>query len=199
MKRKIALSKNKKVKEEDMTIDKNSQEFIDQKEMEELEKNDHEPFDEYLEMIITFGYITLFASKFFTYLTLPLAAFPLASTISVVFLYLESRADIFKLEKLAKKPMAHKTSSIGSWQYVLEFIAFLSIFTNIILFTYASEQIDALIPSLKKYTHDSTYSVLAVFTIEHFLIVVAILLRTIFDTNPHWVKIFYERRNYHKH
>jgi hypothetical protein len=32
--------------------------------MEEVEKEDHEPFDDYLEMIITFGYITLFASKY---------------------------------------------------------------------------------------------------------------------------------------
>lgn len=128
MKQKLALAKNSKVKEEEQKIDKNTQEYIDHKEMEELEKNEHEPFDEYLEMIITFGYITLFAT-----------AFPLASTISIVFLYLESRADIYKLEKLSKRPLVHKTSTIGSWQYVLEFIAFLSIFTNIILFTYASE------------------------------------------------------------
>lgn len=156
--------------------------------MGELEKDEHEPFDEYLEMIITFGYITLFAT-----------AFPLASTISVVFLYLESRADIFKLERLARRPIVHKTYTIGSWQYVLEFIAFLSIFTNIILFTYASEQIDALIPSLKQYTHDSTYSVIAVFSIEHLLIAVAILLRVVFDREPSWVKIFFARRAHRKH
>lgn len=79
-------------------------------------------------MIITFGYITLFAS-----------AFPLASFISIIFIYFESRSDLFKLEKLMKRPVVKKMFDIGSWQYVLEFMAFISIFTNIILFTYASD------------------------------------------------------------
>lgn len=79
-------------------------------------------------MIITFGYITLFAS-----------AFPLASFISIIFIYFESRSDLFKLEKLMKRPIVKKMYDIGSWQYVLEFMAFISIFTNIILFTYASD------------------------------------------------------------
>jgi anoctamin-10 len=96
--------------------------------MEEVEKEDHESFDDFLEMIITFGYITMFAT-----------AFPLASTIAVIFIYFESRSDIYKLEKLSRRPVAHKTNNIGTWIYVLEFLAFLSIFTNIILFTYASD------------------------------------------------------------
>lgn len=75
----------------------------------------------------------------------------------------------------------------------------MSIFTNIILFTYASEQIDALIPSLKQYTHDSTYSVLAAFSIEHILIGVAVMLRVIFDREPNWVNIFFARRTLRKH
>ena len=112
---------------------------------------------------------------------------------------MESRADIYKLEKLTKRPHVHKTFTIGSWLYVLEFMAFLSIFTNIILFTFASEQIDALIPSLKKYTNDSTYSVLTVFSIEHILIAIAILLRVIFDREPGWVRIFFARRANRKH
>ena len=79
-------------------------------------------------MIITFGYVTLFA-----------AAFPLASFISMVFIYFESRSDLFKLEKLMKRPRVRKAYTIGSWIYVLEFMACMSIFTNIILFTYASD------------------------------------------------------------
>ena len=54
--------------------DKETQEYIIQKEMEELEKDPLESFDDYLEMIITFGYITMFASKI---ISLCFSCFPL--------------------------------------------------------------------------------------------------------------------------
>ena len=54
-----------------------SEEIIDE-EIEELEKEEVETFDDYLEMIMTFGYITLFAS-----------AFPLGTTITSIFIYLD--------------------------------------------------------------------------------------------------------------
>mmetsp|Transcript_47704 Transcript_47704/g.34955 ORF Transcript_47704/g.34955 Transcript_47704/m.34955 type:complete len:100 (-) Transcript_47704:282-581(-) len=98
------------------------------KEMEEMEKEEYEIFDDYLEMIITFGYITMFAS-----------AFPFASAISCLFIYFEARSDIFKLEKTLKRPHVVKTVSIGAWLFVLEAMAFMSIFTNIVLFAYASD------------------------------------------------------------
>jgi len=81
-----------------------SEETVERKEMLEVGKEDYHTFDDYLEMIMTFGYITLFAS-----------AFPLASTISAVFIYFESRSDLFKLERLLRRPLATKSNSIGSW------------------------------------------------------------------------------------
>ena len=70
-------------------------------------------------------------------------------------------------------------------------MGFLSIFTNIILFTFASDQIDHVLPFLKHYKNDSATSVLTIFGIEHFLIAFAILLRYIFDTEPKWVSLFF--------
>jgi anoctamin-10 len=168
-------------------VDKNSAKYIEEKEMEEIEKEEYETFDDYLEMIVTFGYITLFA-----------AAFPLASTIAVVFIYFESRSDIFKLEKIMKRPEVIKTNSIGSWVHVLELMAFLSVFTNIVLFAYASDQIDYLIPALQYYKNSSTTSVLTMFSIEHALIAFMILLRALFDKDPKWVKIFFARQSHKK-
>lgn len=117
--------------------DKKTQAYVVEKENEEVEQADYETFDDFFEMIITFGYIVLFAS-----------AFPLASFVSILFIYFESRSDLFKLEKLLKRPMVKKAYDIGSWLYVLEFMAFVCIFTNIVLFSYASDQIDHLIPFL---------------------------------------------------
>ncbi len=108
----------------------------------------------------------------------------------MIFIYFESRSDLFKLEKLMKRPRVRKAFNIGSWIYVLEFMAFTSIFTNIILFTYASDQIDHLIPFMKRYRDNSVQSVITVFTIEHFMLALVIILRVFLDKDPDWVKIF---------
>ena len=42
---------------------KKTQQYADEKESEELEKQHYETFDDYFEMIVTFGYLTLFAGK----------------------------------------------------------------------------------------------------------------------------------------
>ena len=144
-------------------------------------------------MIITFGYITLFACKYNLLSKFFLAAFPLASFISIIFIYFESRSDLFKLEKLMKRPVVKKNFDIGSWLYVLEFMAFISIFTNIILFTYASDQIDHLLPFLAHYRNDSVYSVLTIFGLEHLLLALVVILRILLDTELSWVNIFFAR------
>lgn len=95
--------------------------------MKELERDEVELFDDYLEMIMTFGYITLFA-----------AAFPLGATLTCVFIYIEVRSDIFKLEKCARRPISKKTHDIGTWMFALNTLTYISIFTNIMLTCFAS-------------------------------------------------------------
>ena len=112
----------------------------------------------------------------------------------MVFIYFEARSDLFKLEKLLKRPRVKKTYNIGSWIYVLEFMAITSIFTNIILFTYASDQIDHLLPVLKGHRDDSVQSVVTMFTIEHMMLALVIILRVLFDKDPKWVALFKSRR-----
>ena len=65
-------------------------EIIDE-EIEELDKEEVEQFDDYLEMIMTFGYITLFSS-----------AFPLGTTVTSIFVYLETKSDMFKFERTSR-------------------------------------------------------------------------------------------------
>jgi len=91
-----------------------------------------------------------------------------------------------------------RTCSIGSWEYVLEFMGFCSIFTNIILFTYASDQIEHIFPALKYYRDHEVYSVLTIFGIEHVLLLVVIVARFLLNKEPHWVKIFLERLRFKK-
>lgn len=193
------LMQNKKVKSEiiklqDKLLRKNStsqettksdQDAIIDEEMEEVEKDETEIFDDYLEFVMTYGYITLYA-----------AAFPIGSAITLFFIYLEVRSDIFKLEKNARRPVSKKVHTIGTWEYALMGISYVSIFTNISLAFLASDQVDYLMPWLAERKNFNKDSILAMFTIEHIMLLFVILFHLLKDTDPKWLRIFKERRQY---
>ena len=156
---------------------------IIEEELGELEKEEVETFDDYLEMIMTFGYITLFAS-----------AFPIGTTITSVFIYLETKSDMFKFERTARRPFAKKAHNIGTWEIALDILTIMSVFTNIVLCCYASDQIDYVLPWLKGLKEDSSTNILTIFGIEHIMLFIVALLRLILDGEPHWLTIFKERR-----
>jgi len=134
-------------------------------------------------MVMTFGYITLFAS-----------AFPFGATLTSLFIYLESKNDIFKLENTARRPFVRKTHSIGTWENALDWLTFGSIFTNIFLACYASDQIDYVLPWLKEYKNDSATAIYTVFSIEHVMIAFVLVIRFFFNNDPNWLSVFKKRR-----
>ena len=91
-----------------------------------------------------------------------------------------------------------KAYDIGSWLYVLEFMAFVCVFTNIVLFSYASDQIEHLIPFLSQYRQDSVYSIMTIFGLEHLMVAVVLVLRILLDTELPWVTTFFARMRYQK-
>lgn len=153
--------------------------------MKELEKDEVELFDDYLEMIMTFGYITLFAS-----------AFPLGSFITCVFLYIEVRSDAYKIETNMKRPFSRTCHDIGTWELALDLLTFGSIFTNIYLAFYASDQMDLVFPWLKALKEDSATSLITMFSIEHLLILIVLTARWFYDSNPKWVDVFFARKSH---
>lgn len=98
------------------------------KELQELSKDEHEQFDDFMEMVVTFGYITMFASVFTP-----------GAPIIFIFILIESRSDIFRIEETCRRPMPGKTYHIGSWAAMIQIFCFLSIFSNIIISCYASD------------------------------------------------------------
>jgi len=152
---------------------------IIEEELKELEKGEVELFDDYLEMIMTYGYITLFAS-----------AFPFGAFCTVCFLYIEIRSDIFKLEKLARRPMSKKTHTIGTWFFALQTLTYGSIFTNMMLCCFASDQIDSLIPWMKEYRDFSKQAILMVVLIEHVMMFFVIMFKFLYDREPKWLEVY---------
>ena len=72
--------------------DKDNQRLVILQELEELTKDELENFDDYMEMVVTFGYITMFAS-----------AFVFGTSCVFIFLLIESRSDLFKVENTTNK------------------------------------------------------------------------------------------------
>ena len=167
------------------TGEDDKQRLINLEELEELQKDEHEIFDDYLEMIVTFGYITMFAS-----------VFCLGATCIFIFILIESRSDIFRLEKTLKRPIPGKTYHIGSWAIIIEIFCFLGIFSNIIICCYTSNQIDAILPWMKDLKEDSITAVTTIFGLEHILLFVTMLIRIMLDKDPHWVTLYLARRAY---
>lgn len=83
-------------------------------------------FDDFLEITLQFGYVTLFVS-----------AFPLAPFLAVINNQLEIRVDSYKLCKLCRRPANFGAQDIGTWQYIFYIMGLISVLTNagVIFFT----------------------------------------------------------------
>jgi hypothetical protein len=97
----------------------------------------YESFDDYLEVILNFSYVMFFTS-----------AYPLAAIVVHLFLVLEFLSDHFKVNYLYQKPLSMKTKGIGPWTGAMDIICVISVFSNLILFAFASDKIAELFPSL---------------------------------------------------
>ncbi|XP_060770890.1 anoctamin-5 isoform X1 [Neoarius graeffei] len=111
-------------------------------------------FYEYLEMVIQFGFITLFV-----------ASFPLAPLLALINNILEVRVDAWKLTTQFRRPVASKAHSIGAWEEILNMIAVFSVVTNAFIVAFTSDMIPRLVylytrypgiePTMKGYINNS--------------------------------------------
>ncbi|XP_075993061.1 anoctamin-5 isoform X1 [Genypterus blacodes] len=91
-------------------------------------------FYEYLEMVIQFGFITLFV-----------ASFPLAPLLALINNVIEIRVDAWKLTTQFRRPVASKAHSIGAWEEILNGMAVLSVVTNAFIVAFTSDMIPRLV------------------------------------------------------
>ena len=85
-------------------------------------------FKEYLEMVIQYGFITIFVT-----------AFPLAPLFALFNNFLEIRLDAKKILELHRRPIAQKVRSIGVWFQIMETVGWISIITNALIIAITSE------------------------------------------------------------
>ena len=84
------------------------------------------PLDDYMEVVIGYGYIVLFG-----------AAFPFVTVIALVLSVLELKVDAWKLCNVTIRPFPSRSRSIGVWTKITQTMAIVGAGTNaaIIIFT----------------------------------------------------------------
>lgn len=161
---------------------------------QDLHLDEYESFDDYMEILIQFGYVTLFAS-----------AYPLASLLACAALWLEIRSDCYKLTYLCQKPAGERVSNIGMWKALLGFMVWFSCLTNCLLFGLTSNQMMHYMPAF--YIHDGegvTHMVqdkgwlviLVIFGLERVLIYFGLALHAAIPSLPEELVVRLRRRNY---
>jgi len=91
-------------------------------------------FHEYLEMVIQFGFVTLFV-----------AAFPLAPLCALLNNMVELRLDAGKLIHSIRRPFAERCEDIGVWEQILTIISYCAVVTNAFVIAIPSSFIPKLV------------------------------------------------------
>ncbi|XP_064079852.1 anoctamin-7-like isoform X2 [Macrobrachium nipponense] len=97
-------------------------------------------FQEYLEMVLQFGFITIFV-----------AAFPLAPLFALLNNWVEIRLDARKFVCETRRAVSERAQDIGIWFTILDFMAHLAVISNAFLIAFTSEFLPRL---LYKYEYD---------------------------------------------
>lgn len=90
-------------------------------------------FNEYLEMILQYGFVTLFV-----------AAFPLAPLFALLNNILEIRLDALKLLGSYRRPVAVRVRDIGIWYRIMDSLGKLAVLTNAVIIAFTSDLVPRL-------------------------------------------------------
>ncbi|KAG0037494.1 Anoctamin-7 [Podila clonocystis] len=149
-------------------------------------------FEEYRELVIQFGFCTLFVT-----------AFPIAPIFALLNNVLEIRVDAYKLLTQHRRPIAQAAQDIGSWGYILALITHISVLTNATLIAFQSNWMEAHVFKKMVLVQDSpNLSLLAVrllfiFFYEHLVFLLKIAIANLVTDMPQAVKLAVERENYY--
>jgi len=127
-------------------------------------------FDEYSEMIIQYGYFSIFA-----------AAFPLAPLMAVLNNIVEIRTDGFKLLTANPRPDYRGAQNIGTWYSILEVLGIVSVMTNVAQIGLSFE----VIYDLTGYNQFETLGIIVI--MEHVIIFLKYLIAFLVPDYPGWI------------
>ncbi|XP_056376198.1 anoctamin-10 isoform X1 [Hyla sarda] len=128
-------------------------------------------FDDYLELFLLFGYVSLFS-----------CVYPLAALLAVLNNVTELYSDALKMCRLFKRPFAEPSASIGVWMLAFETMGIVAVVTNCALLGMSS-QVNALFQDSKQDLF------LTVTAIEHALLALKFILAFVIPNKPIDIRI----------
>ncbi|XP_053740591.1 anoctamin-10 isoform X5 [Synchiropus splendidus] len=130
-------------------------------------------FAEYIELLVQFGYLSLFS-----------CVYPLTAVLLLINNLTEIRSDAYKICNLFRKPFSPPAANMGVWQVAFEVLSFVSVVSNCWLLI--------LSPPLQAACRDSGLSgaqvLLLAVGVEHLLIIVKGILAVLIPDEPGWMK-----------
>jgi len=146
-------------------------------------------FDDYNEMAIQFGYVTMFA-----------VAFPFASVCALINNIIEMRTDAIKILKGFQRPLPREAINIGNWLQILEILSYIAIITNSSIIVFTSHKLEMFLRS--NYSTDELEIVklkwgIAIL-IEHVCFLLKFILSLLIPDTPHWVRQAHARQVYER-
>lgn len=128
-------------------------------------------FDDYLELFLQFGYVSLFS-----------CVYPLAAAFAVLNNFTEINSDALKMCRVFKRPFSEPSSSIGVWQLAFEAMSVISVVTNCALIG-MSPQVNALLPESKMEL------ILIVVAVEHAILALKFILAFAIPDKPRDIQV----------
>ncbi|CAI9716845.1 Hypothetical predicted protein [Octopus vulgaris] len=141
-----------------------------QAEVESTMSEYEDTFEDYLEMFIQFGYVTLFSS-----------AFPLAALCALLNNVIEIRSDAFKLCMTCRRPFGQQVENIGTWADALMLMGILAVIVNCALIGVFGHM-TRIVPGL-----DSTSYLFLIIVLEHIILGVKMWIAYAIPDIPQWV------------
>ncbi|CAH1155880.1 unnamed protein product [Phaedon cochleariae] len=96
-------------------------------------------FAEYLEMVLQYGFVTIFVT-----------AFPLAPLFALINNVLEMRLDAKKFIKYFRRPIPQRVKNIGVWYSILAIVGRIGVVSNAFIIAFSSHFIPRLVYRLKE-------------------------------------------------
>ncbi|XP_064446705.1 anoctamin-10 isoform X3 [Mirounga angustirostris] len=128
-------------------------------------------FDDYLELFLQFGYVSLFS-----------CVYPLAAAFAVLNNFTEVNSDALKMCRVLKRPFSEPSANIGVWQLAFETMSVISVVTNCALIG-MSPQVNALFPESK------LDLILIVVAVEHALLALKFILAFAIPDKPQHIQM----------
>ncbi|CAL8263405.1 unnamed protein product [Merluccius merluccius] len=138
-------------------------------------------FAEYIELLVQFGYLSLFS-----------CVYPLTAVLLLLNNLTEIRSDAYKMCKLFKKPFSAPVAGMGVWQTAFEVLSFVSVISNCWLLL--------LSPRLQELGQENgitgTNALLVAVLLEHLLILFKMLLAILIPDEPDWIRVKREQNEF---